>query len=386
MKTESVRKVYADCNATTPSTQGHCEEVCKLVQSVYGNPSSIHHDGREAKLLMEEARELVASFFSAERREIFFTSGATEANNLAIQGACSYHAQRRRIQQPNLVLSQIEHSSVLTLAETLEERGLCELRFVNVNSQGLFDREGLLSAVDENTVLISLILVNNEIGVLNPIQPLVDPLKAKNPHAHIHMDAVQAYGKIDLTWLGSSKVDSAAISGHKIGAFKGIGALYKKKDSPLHPLIIGGGQERGLRSGTENFPGIISLSLKTKELSKKQNWIEHLFPIRDRLLDGLLKWKGVRIHGDPELCLPSTLNFYVEGVEGSRLMLLFDRARIAVSGGSACAAGGGKPSSVLKALGCSEEEAANSVRLSFGEGSSLEDADRILEVLRTFLL
>lgn len=376
-----MKRVYADYNATTPCSESHFHQVCKALKDVYGNPSSVHHFGREAKNLLEDSRSSLASFLGVSPKEIFFTSGATEANNLVLQGVCDYQRYKQKKTRMNMLLSPIEHSSILKVAQLLEDRGLVETRYVKVDKHGFIDVEHLVSQIDEHTILATMIYVNNEIGVINPVQKLAQAIKSKNPKVHVHIDAVQAFGKVDMSWVQQSGVDSAAMSAHKLGAFKGIGCLYKRQGTHILPSIWGGGQEKGLRSGTENMPGILSFGIKMQELISKPSWVESLTPIRDTFVAQLKSIKGVHIHGDPQTCLPTTVNFHVEGLSGDLLMLTFDTAGIAVSSGSACASGGGAPSPVLKALGYSDHDASNSIRVSFGYDSKLEDVEQIVKVL-----
>ncbi len=374
-----MKSIYADYNASTPSTPEHNRKVVSILNQTLANPSSIHHLGRKAKLALEESRHHVAALFGSDKNKIIFTSGATEANNLVIQGFVYEHFFKTKT-KTEIVITEGEHSSVRQIVEVLEKRGLCNVTYIPLNTMGFVDHSSVSQYISKSTQLVCLIHVNNETGAINPLSKLCSTIRKHAPHTHIHIDAVQSFGKMDLTYFASSTIDSASASGHKIGAFKGVGCLYVKNPVNLSPLIYGGGQERGWRAGTENLPGIISFGIRAEELIGK-NTLPALEQLRSYLVDGLLKIPEVHLHGDPAHCLPTTVNFHVDGLRGEELLLTFDSAGIALSNGSACSSGGGRPSGVLKAMGYSEEIATHSVRVSFGEASMQEDIDAILKTL-----
>lgn len=374
-----MRYVYADHNATTPSAAGHYRKVFALLEKTVGNPSSIHHLGREAKLVLEDSRLKVASLFGADKNRILFTSGATEANNFVIQGLV-HERYYKTGKKAKILLSTAEHASVYQVAEAMEKRGLCELLYIPVNSNGIVQVETLINSLSSDIALVALIHVNNETGAINPLAELVDLIRKKSPHAHIHVDAVQSCGKLDLRWFDASGIDTASASAHKLGGLKGVGCLYHKRALALLPLMYGGGQERGWRAGTENLPGIISFGIRAEELLDK-SWMDSAEKLRSQFVAGLAPIPGAHVHGDPASCLPTTVNFHVDGLRGEELLLSFDSAGISVSNGSACSSGGGRPSHVLKAMGYTDEVAAHSVRVSFGESSTVEDLEVILKTL-----
>lgn len=375
-----MKHVYADYNATSPCPPGHTRKVMSLLDKIYANPSSIHQLGREAKLSLEEARLKIAQLLGAEKNTIFFTSGATESNNTVIQGIVHEHFHKTG-KKAKIAISNAEHASVYQVAEILQKRGLCEIVYLPVNELGFLEEDTVLKALSKDILLVSFIHVNNETGAITPVQTLVEAIRKKLPQVHIHIDAVQSYGKLDLSWVAQSNIDTLAISGHKIGAFKGVGALYKKRGLNLIPLIYGGGQERGWRSGTENLPGILSFGIRAEERVQIIN--KHSFEsLRSEFLQSLEQIPTVHIHSKSTCCIPTTVNFHVEGLSGEELLLSFDAAKVYVSNGSACASGGGRPSHVLKAMGYSDAEATQSVRLSFGEESTKEDLEIILKTLR----
>ncbi|MEZ4742367.1 MAG: cysteine desulfurase family protein [Bdellovibrionota bacterium] len=375
-----MKRIYVDYNATVPVTPSHCDMVCDILKTIVGNPSSIHYFGREAKVALEDARENVAKFFACDSQEIIFNSGATEGNNLIIQGVVGKASISGR--KPHIIITAAEHSSVRNCAKLLNERGVCDLSIINVFNNGLVDREALLSAINDDTCLVSVIHANNEVGVVNPIEELAAAVKDKNNKIHFHADGVQAFGKLDLTSIANSMVDSVSVSGHKVGAYKGCGAVYLKRGTQLNSLIIGGGQERARRAGTENMPGIISFGLRAKEILQKPDWLEHCTPLFHKLNAELGRLERVVVHTNADVALGTTLNFHVEGVSGEELLLNLDLAGICVSTGSACSSGVARPSEVLLAMGYSQWAALNSIRISFGHGSCASDVDAIIGVLK----
>lgn len=374
-----MKNVYLDFNATTPCDSKHYRRVFALLEQTGGNPSSIHRSGREAKLLLENSRQNVASLFGADKTRILFTSGATESNNLVLQGLVHERFYKTG-KKPNILLSNAEHASVYQVAETLEKRGLCKLTYIPVNAKGFVETQTLSEHLNSDTALVALIHVNNETGAINPLAEQVKLIRKKLPNAHIHVDAVQSCGKTDIRWFDASAIDTASASAHKLGGFKGVGCLYYKKNSALLPSLLGGGQERGWRAGTENLPGIVSFGIRAEELLGK-SWIHSAETLRTQFLAGLSEIPGAHLHGDPAHCLPTTVNFHVEGLRGEELLLSFDSAGISVSNGSACSSGGGRPSHVLKAMGHTDDVATHSVRVSFGETSTQADLEVLLKTL-----
>jgi cysteine desulfurase len=388
--TRNSTQIYVDYNSTAPLEDAHLEAVMGAVRQFDGNPSSQHACGRRAKVALEDARNQVAALLGCRAQEVVFTSGATESNNLVIQGVTGKLSEfftnlpePKSARLPHVIVGATEHPSVLELVQVLAERSRIRLSIAPVDQNGVILRDALLSLVDTDTALVAVMLVNNETGAVQPVGALADAVKAKNSAVHFHTDAVQAMGKIDISWLASSKVDSAAFSGHKIGAFKGVGALYLKAGSKLQALTLGGGQERARRPGTENVPGIISFGLRARDLvsDPARSWLERERPAQQAFLAALGRISGVQVHGDPGTGIANTINFHIEGVAGDDLLLNLDLAGIAASSGSACSSGVGRPSHVLKAMGYSDWIALNSVRISFGARGGAGDVDRIAEVL-----
>ena len=378
--------IYADANATYPVDPRHYDDVIRVLKESDGNPSSIHGQGRKAKVALEDARSAMAALVGAKPLEIVFTSGATESNNMAIHGVVkrfqsSSTPQSR--QRPHVLVSTIEHRSVIEPARILHDRGEIELQEVPVNRLGQLEGDCLREFLRPDTALVCVMFANNEIGTTNDLKSLISLIRGLAPGAHIHSDAVQLLGKEDLTWLGKSGVDSAAFSGHKIGAFKGAGSLYLRSGSKLAAYMSGGGQERGRRPGTENMPGIVSFGIRCREVRGQEIEISAAMrQVRDRLVQGIQKIKGGVVHGPgPEGVLPNTVHFHIDGIPGDDIILNFDLEGIQVSSGSACSSGSARPSHVVLALGFDEWVALNSIRISFSSLNTVDEADRILMVL-----
>jgi len=375
-------RIYADYNSTVPLDDAHLDAVVAALRQFDGNPSSQHATGRRAKVAVEDGRAHVANLVGCRAQEIVFTSGATEANNLVIQGVAGKQGDSGG--KPHVIIGATEHSSVIEVAQVLAERGRIVLSIAPVDRDGRVSREEMLRMIQRDTVLVSVMMVNNETGAINPVAELAGAVKERNPLIHFHTDAVQALGKIDISFLARTKVDSAAFSGHKVGAFKGCGAIYLKAGSRLQALMLGGGQERARRPGTENVPGIISFGLRARDLvsAGPGAWEDRERHVQARFVAALLGIGGAVIHGDPATGIANTVNFHIDRVSGDDLLLNMDLSGIAASSGSACSSGVGRPSHVLLAMGYPEWVALNSVRISFGAGTDGADVDRIIEVVK----
>lgn len=373
--------VYADANATFPVAHAHYDEVAKMLRQSDGNPSSIHAHGREAKVAMESARAAVAAMLGARPAEIVFTSGATEANNFAIQGVVWKNQRPGFV--PEIIVSGFEHPSVMAPAEMLAERGLCKLVVAPITDYEV-NPETVASLVTDATVLVCVMHVNNETGAINRVKDIAAAVVAKNPSTHIHIDAVQALGKIDLSDYRHAHIHSASLSAHKIGGYKGIGALYLQPGRKLSLLLAGGGQERARRPGTENLPGIFSFGIRCRELlGKTDAFTAGMRTAKARFVKALNEIAGTVIHGNPECTAPNTVNFHIEGVTGDDLLLNLDLCGVSASSGSACSSGVSRPSPVLLACGESEWVALNSVRISFTDTARDIEVDHIISVLKS---
>lgn len=370
-----MKKIYLDNNATTPIHPEVKSAILPFLDEKFGNPSSIHWAGRDVRKAVEDAREKVAELINADPKEIIFTGSGTEANNTAIKGIAFQHWDKKG----HIITSSVEHPSVLNTCKYLEKKGF-EVTYLPVDEYGMIDPDDLRKAIRKDTILVSIMLANNEIGNIYPIQELAKIAKENN--IPFHCDAVQAAGKIevDVKKLG---VDMLTISAHKIYAPKGVGALYIRKGLRIDPLITGGHQERNLRSGTENVIGIVGFGKACEIAKREMNEVaERVKRLRDKLERGILeRIPDVKVNGHPEKRLPTTLNVSFLYVEGESILLYLDMEGIAASSGSACTSGTLDPSHVLLAMGIPHEVAHGSVRFSLGRETTEEDIDRVLEVL-----
>jgi cysteine desulfurase len=342
----------------------------------YGNPSSSHSSGNVARNAMESAREKVARLVAAEKpQEVIFTSGGTESNNLAIKGA----AYRNRKKGNHIITTAIEHISVINICKYLQKQGF-EVTYVPVDKQGMVDIEKLEEAINDKTVLISVMYANGEIGTIQPIRE-IGKLAQEN-EVIFHVDAVAAAGQVPIN-VKEENIDLLSLSSNDLYGPKGVGALYIKAGTKVQPIIQGGGQERGLRSGTENIPGIVGMG-KAAEIAKKEMETEgkRLTALRDKLIKGVLdKIDYSFLNGHPTKRLPGNANLRFSYIEGESLILGLDMYGVQVSSGSACTSKTLEPSHVLLAIGLAHEEAHGSLVFTLGKQNSEEDVDYVLEVL-----
>lgn len=368
----AMRRVYLDNNATTPVLPAVLEAMQAYFGEHFGNASSIHHHGQETRAAVERARESVAVLLGCRASEIVFTSGGTEADNLAIFG----------LAEPgqHVISSTIEHHAVLNSCKHLEASDV-EVTYVPVDDRGLIDPDDVRRALRPNTRLITIMMANNETGVVQPVEEIGQV--AREADVFFHTDAVQAAGKIpiDVQKIGC---DVLTISGHKIHAPQGTGAVYIKRGTLIQPLIYGGSHERQRRAGTENLPGIVGLG-KAAEISKA--WLEGNGPaemsaLRDRLQNAVLTAiNDAGINGDGAKRVPNTSNLWFDYIEGEALVIALDLKGLAVSSGAACSSGAIEPSHVLLAMGLTHERARSSVRVSLGKQTTSEDVDFAIKVL-----
>ena len=366
-------KIYLDHNATTPIAPEVMELVTSVLQNQIGNPSSVHSAGRSARVLVDEAREQVASLIGASPSEIVFTSGGTEANNFALVGVALGLGKTRG----HIVTSQVEHPSILNPCLQLESLGF-EVDRLKVDRFGRID--GFEDYLTESTLLVSLQHANSETGVLQDIESAGEIARKRG--ILFHTDAVQSVGKIPLR-VQDMPVDMMSISAHKLNGPKGVGALYLRKGSPdLFSPICGGGQEKKRRGGTENVAGIVGFGkacelarLSSQETSKLSSLRDHFLHLVSSQIS------GVEVFGDLENRLPNTLNLGFEGVEGDTLLIGLDMAGVAVSTGSACSSGTGLPSPVLTAMGIQTDKINSSIRFSLGKSNTIAEIERASEIL-----
>lgn len=371
-------KIYLDYAATTPIDPKILREMLPYLKKDFGNPSSIYNIGQEARNAANGAREIVAGFLGCSSKEIIFTGSATEANNLAIFGA----VKAAETVKPHIIASQIEHHAVLEPYKELKKQGT-EVTFLPVDKDGLIRASDVKKAMKPNTVLVSIMYANNEIGTVEPISEIAKVVKKTNPKTLFHTDAVQAvnYLECDVKKLG---VDLFSLSSHKIYGPKGVGALYIKSGTKMKPLIYGGGHEGGLRSGTENIPGIVGLAAAIREVQNPKTRIQNIKirQLRDKIIKTILKViPGTRLNGSPIHRLPNNVNISFEGAEGEAMVITLDQKGIAVSTGSACSSGSLEASHVLLALGLSEEQAHGSLRITLGKHTTSGEVERFLKVL-----
>jgi cysteine desulfurase len=361
---------YFDHNAASTVAPEVLRDLAEAMAEVYGNASSIHHFGQAARRRLEAARRTVAARLGCSDREIVFTSGGTESDNLAIFGV----AGRAQASRRHVVTSTIEHPAVLNAFAQLEREG-AEITWLPVDGAGRISVDDARRALRPNTALISVMHANNETGVLQPIAEIAEVARAAG--VPFHCDGVQAGGRIpvDVRELG---VDLYSISGHKFGAPKGVGALYVRKGVELAPLLHGGRHERGRRAGTENVAGAGALA---RALEAGFDW-ESLAALRDRLETGILaRVPGTMVNGDRMHRAPNTSNIRFEAIEGEAMVIALDLRGYAVSSGSACSSGAVEPSHVLLAMGLSPDEARSSVRFSLGPGNTAEQVDGLIEAV-----
>lgn len=370
-----MRRVYLDHGATTPLDPQVVEEMLHFLKDSFGNPSSGHAFGREARAGVEKARVRVARALNVDTSEVVFTSGGSEANYLAVRGT----ARANRVRGRHIVASRIEHHSVLDTCLDLAENGY-EVTWLPVDANGLVEPADVAAALRPTTILVSVMLVNNEVGTIQPVREIA--ALAREAGVLCHTDAVQGFGKTPLdAWeLG---VDLLSISAHKIYGPKGAGALYLREGTRWEPLNQGGSQERRRRPGTENVAGIVGLGTAA-ELAVKNLQAEsaHMKVLRDRLVDTVLgRIAGVRLSGHRDFRVPHNAHFCIEGVAGADLLGGLDEAGVAVSAASACAAGSGSPSHVLQAMGFPDELALGSLRVTLGRGNTEADIALFAETL-----
>ena len=367
-----MKRVYFDHAATTPTDPVIAQAVLEYMTDIYGNPGSVHAYGRQSRQAVDVAREQVAKLINAQPTEIFFTSGGTESDNIALKGIA--YANRGR--GNHIITSAIEHHAVLEPCDELKKEGF-EVTILPVDEFGRVDPEAVKAGIKPETILISIMFANNEVGTIQPIAEI--GAIAKERGIYFHTDAVQAVGNWPID-VNAMNIDFLTMSGHKFNAPKGIGALYVRKGVRLRSIQQGGGQERHLRPGTENVPGIVGLGLAAEKARVGMDEkIRYTTRLRDRLLAGILdKVPEIKLNGHPSFRLPGNVNVSVIYVEGESLLLNLDMKGIAASSGSACTSGSLDPSHVLLAMGLDHATAHGSLRLTLGDDNTEEDVDYFL--------
>jgi len=368
-------RIYLDNNATTPVRPEVAEAMVGLLRGCYGNPSTLYCIGQEAHVEMEHARDVLAGLIGADREEIIFTSGGTEGDNISIFGV----AKANRKKGNHIITTKIEHHAVLNPCKALEKEGW-EVTYLPVDREGLVDPDSVGRAITDKTVLISVMHANNEVGTIQPIEEIGKIANAKK--ITFHSDTVQSFCKLPIN-VDKLGVNLLTASGHKLYGPKGVGLLYIRKGTKIMPMMYGGHQERSLRPGTENVPGIVGFGRAAELLHSEMGTEEpRLRKMRDRLWDGIKKAVPfIRLHGHPENRLANTLNVGFDFVEGESIILSLDEYGICAASGSACTSDTLEPSHVLSAMGVPPEHAHGAIRFSLGRENTESDIDKLLEVL-----
>ncbi len=375
------RLIYLDHAASTPVLQEIINEMLPYLGNLYGNPSSIHTYGIKSKIAIQIARKRVAMLIGSKPSEIFFTSGGTESDNLALKGLCKSIKNYQNIKN-HIITSSIEHDAILETCRYLERDGFT-VTYLKVDKDGIIDKTELKNHLNDKTALVSIMLANNEIGVIQPIKELSEIVHDFSKMIIFHSDAVQAVGKIPIN-VKELDLDSLSLSSHKINGPKGVGALYVREKVKFEPLIQGGGQESTLRSGTENVPGIVGLG-KASEISMLNLKVnsQYLYYLRDHLIRRINEEIcGKILNGSLEHRLPNNVNFTFLGLNGEDLLTKLDEDGILVSTGSACSANRQQESHVLKAIGLNHDEISGSIRITLGIQNTIDDLEKTVIVLK----
>jgi len=372
-----MREIYFDNSATTRVLPEVTAAVVRAMEEEFGNPSSLHGKGAVAARLLQDARQAVASLIGAGKEEIFFTSGGTEANNWAIIGT----ARQRQGRGKHVVTTSIEHPSVLAAFACLEQEGF-RVTYLPVNHEGLVDPEDLRRSLTGDTILVSVMLVNNEVGTIQPVEEIGALVKERAPQALFHVDAVQGAGRLPIP-LERAKIDLLSLSGHKLHGPKGIGALYIRKGVVIAPFHVGGEQESKMRAGTENMPGIAGFGAAAKAMTDDPQRVKELFELGRQLRESLLQIQGCHLNGSSTHSVPYIINAWFEGVDrGEVLVHMLEQRGLYVSTGSACHSRRDDPSHVLKAMGKKKEALYGAIRLSLSPhktAAEVEEARHIIE-------
>lgn len=374
-------EAYFDNSATTQVFDCVKEAVVNAMTVDYGNAAARHMKGVEAENIIKEARREIAASLKVQEKEILFTSGGTESNNLALIGTALANKRAGK----HLITSAVEHPSIYNTMSWLEEQGF-EVTYLPVDSNGCISLKELEDAMRQDTILVSVMYVNNEIGAVEPVEEISRRIKTKNPKTYFHVDAIQAYGKYQIR-PKKQGIDLLSVSGHKIHGPKGIGFIYIDEKVKIRPIIYGGGQQKGMRAGTENVPGCAGLGAAVKEIYRDHEaHVEKLYSMRERLIAGLKEMEGVVINGrEDRQNAPQIVNAAFEGVKSEVLLHTLEERGIYVSSGSACSSSHPGVSGTLKAIGVKKELQDSALRFSFGAFNTEEEIDYALEVLREVL-
>ncbi len=373
----NLTEVYLDNSATTRCSERAKDLMVKVLMEDYGNPSSLHMKGVEAENHIKEAKKKIAKTLKVDEKEILFTSGGTESNNTALIGAALANKRAGN----HIITTSIEHASVSAVTGYLEELGF-RVTYLKVDADGIISLDELREAVCEDTILVSMMMVNNEIGAVEPIEEAIKVIKEKNPNTLVHVDAIQAYGKYRI-FPKKLGIDMLSVSGHKIHAPKGTGFLFIKDKTKVKPLIYGGGQQKGMRSGTENVPGVAALGEAAEEIYENfEEKIDHLYQIKQRFVEGVLKIEGVSVNGKTGRdSAPQIVSVSIDGVRSEVMLHTLEDRKIYVSAGSACSSNKSSVSHTLTNIGLKGSLLDSTIRFSFSVHTTEEEIDYALEVM-----
>lgn len=371
-------EAYLDNSATTRCSKAAADMVYKLLTEDFGNPSSLHMKGVIAENYINDAKKKIAKTLKVQEKEILFTSGGTESNNLAIIGSALANKRSGK----HIITSSVEHASVYSPMQFLEELGF-EVTYLPVNSDGQISVEKLKATIRDDTILVSLMHVNNEIGAVMPIEEAGAAIKAANPSTIFHVDAIQSYGKFVIR-PKKMNIDLLSVSGHKIHGPKGSGFLYIKDKTRIKPIIYGGGQQKGMRSGTENVPAYAGLGVAAEEIyTDFDKKIAHMYSIRDHFIDEVLQIDGVTVNGRCDhKNAPHVVSVSIEGIRAEVMLHTLEEKNVYVSAGSACSSNHPAISSTLKSIGVKQNLLDSTIRFSFCVNTTMEEADYAISVMR----
>ena len=372
---------YLDISATTRCSERAKNLMIQVLMEDYGNPSSLHNKGKDAEDYIREAKEKIAKTLKIDEKELVFTSGGTESNNMALIGGA---LANKRVGK-HIITTAIEHASVNAPLAYLEELGY-EVTYLSVDSDGLISLDELRDAVREDTVLVSIMMVNNEIGALEPVEEAARIIKEKNPNTLFHVDAIQAYGKYRI-YPKKMGIDLLSVSGHKIHAPKGIGFLYIRDKVKVKPIIYGGGQQKGMRSGTENVPGVAALGEASAEIYENfEEKIDHMYALKERFIKGVTEIDGVKINGRTGRdSAPQVVSVSIEDVRSEVMLHSLEEYGIFVSAGSACSSNKPAPSRTLQGIGLSKKQLETTIRISFCVNTTEEEVDYAVDKMKEII-
>lgn len=374
-------EAYFDNSATTRCYDAVKDIVVKTMTEDFGNPSAMHLKGVEAEKYVKDSAKILAGLLKVQEKEILFTSGGTESDNLALIGG----AMANKRSGNHIITTSVEHPAVSQPASYLQEQGF-EITYLPVDAQGCVKMNALEAVLRPDTIMVSVMLVNNEVGSVMPVEEIAQLVHAKSPKALFHVDAIQGFGKYRI-YPKKMGIDLLSVSGHKIHGPKGVGFLYINEKVKIIPQILGGGQQSGMRSGTDNVPGIAGLGVAAREIYKNLDEnVEHMYQLKEHIAEGFSKIEDIRINGmELRKAAPQILSISVMGVRSEVLLHSLEERGIFVSAGSACSSHKRKPSSTLSAMGMPKEQIESTVRLSFSEENTFEEADYFLETMKALV-